>query len=494
MKLQHILIPSLLLALVLAACGKNGPAADPLAPYRADFDPAQLPADFDLEAAPRYDIEIKVDPSLRKVSGTARIHMRNLSGMPLNSIFVRLYPNLPQLVGSMTLTGVTTLPDRFAAGFAFAVENTAARITLTRPLPPDQTLDLEINYEIVAPERSGYVLFGESEGILALPYSYPILAAQTGLPTDPWRLEIPPTFGDIALTDPAFYWITATIPSDYRLASTGIEITRTVTTPGWTEHIITTGPVREWSMSLSKEFEIAETTVEGIRVRSFYLPTDTIAGKQALAQTAAVLRVYNRLFSPYPFTELDIVESPTRYLGMEYPGLNYIGIDTYRALDNSQELLVAHEVSHQWWYSLIGSDPYRYPWFDEGLAEQSSLLYVETIYGKEAADKIRKLRWQIPVQWAIDNGYDDVVGQEVTAFQADNYEILVYAKSAMFFDALYQTLGQDTYLEILHTFIDRYRFHTPTPEDFLQIVTEVSGFNPRPLYEQWILTKTAPSP
>jgi aminopeptidase N len=406
---------------------------------------------------------------------------------------VRLYPNLPQLVGSMTLTGVTTLPDHFAAGFAFAVEDTAARITLTQPLPPDESIDLEISYEVTAPARSGYVLFGESEGILNLPYSYPMLAAQTGLPTDPWRLDIPPTFGDIAITDPAFYNVTVTIPSDYRLASTGLEITHTVVAPGWTEHVITTGPVREWSMSLSKDFEVAETTVEGTHVRSFYLHSDAIAGKQALAQTAAVLRVYNKIFSPYPFAELDIVETPTRYLGMEYPGLNFIGMDTYRALDNSQELLVAHEVSHQWWYSLVGSDPYRYPWFDEGLAEQSSLLYVETIYGEEAADKIRTLRWQIPVQWASDNGYDDVVGQEVTAFQADNYEILVYAKAALFYDALYRTLGHDVYLDILHTFIERYRFRTPTPEDFLQTVTEVSGFDPRPLYQQWILSKTEPS-
>ncbi|NOZ48600.1 MAG: M1 family metallopeptidase [Chloroflexi bacterium] len=492
----------LLLALLLGACShidlpflsSSQLSPDPLAPYRPAFTDAALPADFDFDATPRYAIELKVDPEQRQVEGVARIHFRNRSGAPMNDVFVRLYPNLPQLVGSMTLTGVTTLPEHFVVGFAFAVNDSAARITLTEPLLPDKSIDLEIKYKLSAPkpDHSGYVLFGESEGILNLPYAYPMLPAQTGLPTQPWRLDIPPSFGDIAITDPALYWVTATVPSEYRLVTTGVEITHTTTTPGWTDHVVVTGLVPEWGMTLSKEFDVAQATVDGVRLNSYYLPIDERAGQKALAQAAAVLRVYDRLFRQYPFTELDIVETPTRYLGMEYPGLNYIGLDTYRTNDDSQELLVAHEISHQWWYNLIGSDPYRYPWFDEGLAEQSTLIYAETIYGPQAADRIRTLRWQIPVQWAVDHGLDQAVGQPVSTFQPDNYETLVYAKAALFFDALYQTLGRETYLHVLQTFIDRYRFRRPTPEDFLQVVTEVSGYDPQPLYEAWIIADTTP--
>ena len=64
----------------------------------------------------------------------------------------------------------------------------------------------------------------------------------------------------------------------------------------------------------------------GSKSTATFWPQDAIAGRSALADAAAAVRVYNRLFAPYPYTELDIVESPTRYLGMEYPGLNYIGI------------------------------------------------------------------------------------------------------------------------------------------------------------------------
>ncbi len=485
----------LLLALILpSACAPPAEPPDLLEPYYPAFNVDTLPEDFNAASLPRYDITLRVDPDTRRVEGTAILHFVNRSGRSLNDLYVRLYPNLHQLVGNMRLTSVVTLPERFATGMGFILDDTAARITLTEPLPPDESVDLEITYFVEALQRDGYVLFGESEGILSLPYSYPILAAQTGDPANPWRLEIPPQHGDIAIADPALYTITATVPSDIVLVATGTEITSTETTPGWTEHVFVTGPVREWAMIMSPDFQVESGEVDGARLNSYYLPEDKTAGLAAYSQAAAALRAYSRMFAPYPYTELDIVEAPTRHLGMEYPGLNYIGIVTYRDKNFSQEQLVAHEVSHQWWYGLVGSGPFRYPWLDEGLAEHSSLLYLEQFRGENSADRLRTT-WETSTNWAADNGYDDIVGQEVTAFTGINYEILVYGKAARFFDALYQQLGHDTYLEVLQTFIKLYRFKNPTPQDFLDTVKDVSGFDASALHQKWILTaESTPAP
>lgn len=497
----HRLLPLLLvwlcLALGLAACAQPAPP-DPLAPYRSAFRAEALPANFDMAALPRYAIDLRIDPGQRRVEGVTILHFRNRSGRPLNDLYVRLYPNLPQLGGTMQLTGVAVLPARLPAGFAYTVENTAARIALPQPLPPNENTDLEIAYWVEAPDKSGYVLFGQSEGILSLPYSYPILAAQTGDPASPWRLEVPPPHGDIAIADPSLFTITATVPSSITLIGSGVEITSTLGISNTTQHVLVAGPAREFAMTLSPLFQKESLDIDGTRINSYYLPQDAVAGRSALADGAAALRVFNRLLAPYPYTELDIVEAPTRYLGMEYPGLNFIGLDTYRNQRQSQEVLVAHEISHQWWYALVGSDAFRYPWLDEGLAEHSSLLYIENVHGQDAAEQMRNLRWRVPTEWAVKNGYDEAVGQEVTGFDGANYEILVYAKSALFFDAIYQKLGHDKYLQALKTFIDRYRFQTPTPTDFLAVVAEIGGIDPQPLYEQWILRglrhEAAPTP
>ena len=473
----------------MTACQQAQPEqADPMAIYYPAFHKEALPADFDFENTPRYNLKFRIDPETRIIEGVQQVHFRNLSGKIMRDVYVRLYPNLPQLGGLMEVTAVRTLPDRFAVGFVEDVQNTAVRITLINELQSGQEQDIEIEFQVRAPEKSGYVLFGKSEGILSLPYAYPMLARQTGKVDHPWRLEVPPSFADIAITNQAFYSVTATLPADYAIITSGVELTHTASSEtGWEDHHFITGPAREWTMVVSKDLQKLSQTVDDNVINDYYLPRDENAGKSALAYAAAVMRVYDRLFVPYAYTELDVTEAPTRYLGMEYPKLNYIGQDVYRDVASSQEILIAHEISHQWWYALVGSDPYRYPWLDEGLAEHSSLLYMETIYGKDVADRIRTQRWEIPVKWVQDNGYDTPVGQDVTAFNGTNYEILVYAKSALFFDSLYQEMGRDKYLEVLRAFIDRYRFKTPTPDDFLDIVEEVGGIDPGPLYEKWIL-------
>jgi len=468
-------------------CSEPPPPPDPMAPYYPAFHKESLPADFDFESTPRYELQLTIDPDKRLVLGQQRVHFRNLSGRILRDVYVRQYPNLPQLGGLMKLTAVKTFPEGYAVGFLPELENSAVRITLIDDMEPNADIDLAMDFEILAPQKQGYVLFGESEGILTLPYAYPMLARQTRDPTRPWRLEIPPPFADIAITDLAFYSVTVTLPKDYLIITSGVEISHTAAAePGWETHQFVTGPAREWTMTVSKEMGKVAQTVDGNKVNSYFLRQDEAAGRSALAYSAAVLRTYDRLFSPYAYTELDVTEAPTRYLGMEYPKLNYIGLDTYRSAAETQEYLIAHEISHQWWYALVGSDPYRYPWLDEGLAEHSSLLYMETLYGPAVADRIRTQRWEIPVDWARKNGYDTRVGQEVTAFNGTNYEIMVYAKSALFFDSLYQAMGRETYLKVLQTFIERYRFKTPEPQDFLDVVEEVSGMDPMPMYQKWI--------
>lgn len=478
----------LLIVLTTGACTSAEPEqVDPIAPYYPAFHKESLPEDFDFSSTPRYDITFNIEPEKRRVTGVQRVHFRNLSGLVMRDVYLRLYPNLPQLGGVMKILAVRTLPEGYVVGFAPDLEDTAMRVTLISGLQPGDAVDLEVEFEVLAPEKNGYVLFGKSGDILSLPYAYPMLARQTGDPTHPWRLEIPPSFADIAITNLAFYSVTATLPADYTLVTAGVETSVAHSSDGsMISHHFVTGPAQEWSMLVGKNMQKLSQTVDGNQINNYYLAQDAYAGKSAMAYSAAVMRTYDRLLSPYVFTQLDVTEAPTRYLGMEYPKLNYIGQDVYQDVAGSQEILIAHEIAHQWWYALVGSDPYRYPWLDEGLAEHSSLLYMETLYGQEVADRIRVRRWRIPVKWVQDNGYDAPVGQEVTAFDSSNYEILVYAKSALFFDSLYQEMGRERYLQVLQSFINSYRFKTPTPEDFLATVRDVGGIDPEPLYQKWI--------
>jgi Peptidase family M1 domain len=73
------------------------------------------------------------------------------------------------------------------------------------------------------------------------------------------------------------------------------------------------------------------------------------------------LEAVARLYGPYPWPSFNLALSPNLDgSGIEYPTFVMQGAD-------SEGLVTTHEVAHMWFYSLVGSNPAREPWLDEGL-------------------------------------------------------------------------------------------------------------------------------
>ena len=123
-----------------------------------------LPA-ISIRGLPRYDIELRVDPDAHRSRASPASVLE--SQWPADERSLRPALSQPAAAsGNMRLTGVSTLPDRFAAGMPLLWNNT------DRPHHPDRTAaagrDHWHRIAIVQHDRivSGYVLFGASEGIL----------------------------------------------------------------------------------------------------------------------------------------------------------------------------------------------------------------------------------------------------------------------------------------------------------------------------------------
>jgi aminopeptidase N len=216
------------------------------------------------------------------------------------------------------------------------------------------------------------------------------------------------------------------------------------------------------------------------------LPGHEAAAKLVLAHATASLRLYSDLYGSYPYIELDIIEAPLNLRGMEYSGLVLIGEDLYQG--NQREglvFLVAHEVAHQWWYGIVGNNPYQHPWLDEGLTEYSAFEYYRSVFGKGEAERLMTARWLIPFDSAA-GSIDGLVDRPAAAFDPTSYELLVYAKAALFFDALRQQLGEAMYRQVLQTYYTENRYRIATPQTFLVTAQRVSGQNLNPLAEDWL--------
>ena len=476
--------------LILAGCAlfSSRPAESiDVTPFQAGLLPHAQGDLARAEGMPYYHLDIRIDPTAREVKGRMRVSVPNTSNEPLGELYFRLYPNIVQYAGIMIVDGLTV--DGEAAGFAYAAQDSALQLVLPKPLPPKQRVEVEISYTLQVPQRDkSYVLLGASQSILSLPVSYPVLALREGTE---WKLDVAPPYADAAFSEASLYLVTATVPSGVTIVSSGRLVTTTTQTDDSVVWQFAAGPSREFAMLLSTDYEMASSQAYSTTVTSYFLPGDRGAGLAALEFATAAIRIYSDHYGAYPYTYMNIAEAPLTFRGQEYPGLNLLGIDLYRGNRADLEFLTAHEVAHQWWYNLVGNDPINTPWLDEGLAEYSAFLYYQARFGQGAAERLRSRRWEGPVAYARQNELEVRVGQPAASFSANNYESMVYAKAALFYDALRTAVGEPAFDAILREFVRSHRWGIVTPGDLLDAVWVVTSLDMYPLYEEWILSGAA---
>ena len=458
------------------------PGPDPLAHYRAVLQPwAQ--ADIEtVQPLPSYHITARLNDEGTAIEGVMQVIVPS----PKAEFVFRLYPNLKNYRGSIDIT--QALIDGSPVDIETLAEDTAIR--LSRPTmienesPEPVRLELAFTTQLGSnPEAKGnYTLFGWDGAVLSLPGFFPALAVEQA---GEWVLDQPPMHGDVLFNDVALYQLDLTLPAELLVASGGVVLNIIDNPDGRRTWQITGGPLRDMTV-IAGPFQAVSEHAAGATVTSYYLPGHKTAALAALAHATAALRLYSDRYGAYPYTELEVVEAPLNFRGMEYSGLVLIGEDLYEDQRDFLTFLVAHEVGHQWWYAVVGNNPYQHPWLDEGLTEYGAFDYYRGVFGQTQAEKLLTGRWQIPFATAASGGVDGAVDRPAADFDPASYELLVYSKAALFFNALRDQLGEETYDELLQTYYAENRYRIATPQTLLATAERISGQNLNPLAEKWL--------
>ena len=300
--------------------------------------------------------------------------------------------------------------------------------------------------------------------------------------------------------------VAGTIVDDATIAETNGPSRRRIT--------VVAGMVREIAMAASHAFEVASADVGGVRVRSHYLVQERDAGKKVLDAATHALGDFERRFGPYPYKSLDIVEAALvgGAGGVEFSGLATVASMFYRPpgegglaammsmlgegagmptnTDEMREFVVAHEVAHQWWHGLVGSDSRQYPFVDESLAQFSSVLYFEDRYGvdhgRRAGDQNVKANYQT---MRLMGGADAPVDRPAASCSQTAYAGLVYGKGPYYYVQLRKLVGDAKFFEIVRDYVRRFRFGFAGPQDFTEVAAAHVGSSAervRALAHRWL--------
>jgi aminopeptidase N len=476
--------------LLITACRLTSPASSPTPSLPPTATPLPAPTDTApgpgfavdpsaLPEAPRYDIDLTIDPNGTQVTGHQRIGYTNAETEPLDEIVIRLFPNTPGYGGAMTvdrvqLNGTPVSPTA-------ELENSALRLPLAPPLAPGERVTITLDFTVTVPTalNTGYAQLSTVNGVTALANVYPLIPVYDD---EGWNAELAVPYGDAVTSDVAFYTVDVATSSTLDLVASG---SCTMPEPGAWE--CTAGPMRDFVLVLGPDYQRITQEVDGTLVNGYHYPDHAESGEWVLEIAADAFAVFSDLFGAYPYAEFDVVETPTSAGGIEYPGLVVISDRLYGGQGEYAEWVVVHEVAHQWWYGLVGNDQVDEPWLDEALTQYSSLLYFETAYGADTAADIVETNFEQAHQRLIDSGNDMPVGLPVAAYSPALYSPVVYQKGPLYFHALREMVGDEAFLAILRTYFNRNRYEVATPEEFLTVVKIVTGDEHRSLYEQWII-------
>lgn len=481
-----------------------------------------------------YRINVSIDPSNNSYRGHERVIFSNQQKRSTNYLLFFLYPNDPALtkVEEKHLMVRNVRVDRFET----RVEESGPflRVYLDGELKAGEKVTIDMDLEGVVPVQkeqqpdlfsqaiqdlarvlnpetqteTDYGIFSTTGDVMNLGLWYPVLSK---FDADGWDEERYSGLGDVSYFDVADFHVTVTVPASYRLVTTGIPVLESREGDAVKKLEIEALLSRDFEMELSSKFQSVEEVVDGTRVRSHFRQENDESGRKVLNSAVRAVRYFEQAFGKYPYTELDLVEAPlySGAGGVEFPGLvtiaSYLYVpssgedsDPFQSIvagseswDELLEFVVVHEVAHQWWNAVVGSNSKLHPYVDEAMANYSAIMYFQHYYGRQSAEKQMSLQMKANYQLhRMLGGEDRPVMLPASSFEgALEYAAIVYGKGALYYDHLRSLIGDPVFLRSMRAYYDRYWFAVAGPEGMTSIAEQNSKGKAKEieaLYQRWM--------
>jgi hypothetical protein len=461
-------------------CYRQQQVAALQADHKADLDRAGINA--------CYDLSLQLDMSDYSYTGSLDLAYFNESAGAISDLVFRLYPNTPH-----NFAGQLTVESIQFSGQSVPVEIdqpdlSILRIVLPESIEPGETTQVSLRYQGQVPESlTTYGIFNyfPDENVLTLADWFPLLAARD---TSGWLTpEIQPQ-GDAVTSETGLYHVVLELPSDWDAATTGIELQREVSKNDQRIELVS-GPVRDFMIIASPNFSTTEIQSDYGLIRQWSLPgfePEEIASMQI---TERSLELFSQRYGDYPFSELDVVSVPLHNAsGVEYPGLIMIRKDLYNpAADQGRlAMVIAHEVVHQWWYSLIGNDVQQNPWQDEALAMYSSTILFE-VYDPAYMSGTLQYFENVVQDFEENNSMGFQIGDPLSTFadQKSGYSEIVYQKGLLFYWALRRKIGDEAFDAALADYFQQNEHQLVEPSALLNTFEVHCGCDLTRFYRDW---------
>ncbi len=183
----------------------------------------------------------------------------------------------------------------------------------------------------------------------------------------------------------------------------------------------------------------------------------------------------------FPWPNATVVAGITG--GMEYPGIVFCG---YKAKKGNLWSVNDHEFGHTWFPMIVGSNERLYGWMDEGFNTFINTLSTAAFNNGEYKSK-RPMDMHRTGQMITNPMLEPILSQPANLKEKNTGILLYFKPSAGLVLLREQILGPERFDFAFKTYIERWAYKHPTPDDFFRTMENAAGENLQWFWRGWFL-------
>jgi len=221
---------------------------------------------------------------------------------------------------------------------------------------------------------------------------------------------------------------------------------------------------------------------------------------------------YEAKFGDPLLRHIEVSPLPGRF-GQGFGGIIYLPTVNYVMSDSSaankdqgffRDLLLAHEVAHQWWGNIVSSNSYHHEWLMEALANYSALMYMESKVGAKADETALEVYRRNLFLKGPDGETTESEGPVVQGRRLEGsnnpaaYTAVIYGKGTWILHMLRRRMGDERFLKMLAELRRRYQFQALDTDGFRKVCAEFlppGSIDPKleGFFDQWVYGTGVPA-
>lgn len=461
-----------------------------------------------------YTMAVALNPKNHILTGSQHLVYTNNSQDTLRKVYYHLYynafqPNSMMDVRSRTISDpdkrvmdrISKLNDKEigyqkilnvkqnGVELEHKTSGTVLIVELAEPILPNSATTFDMNFEAQVPVQIRRTGRDNMEGIdYTMTQWYPKMAEYD---KDGWHPN--------EYVGREFYgvWgkfdVKITMPSKYVIAGTGIVQNPTEVGHGYSDAKPTTDEIT-WHFKADKVHDFAWAAdpdymhdiveVDADLKLHFFYQTDTLAAqwKEIQPEIVDIFNIVNNTFGRYPYSDFSIIQGGDG--GMEYPMCTMVRGHGDR---EGKVGLITHEGLHNWYYGVLGTNEYRYPWMDEGMTTYAEEYALMKHYNKEESQFMAR-DYRV-YRYLVQSGKEEPMATAGDLFDHNQaYSISSYVKGGLTQNQLRYIVGDTAFYKAVKTYFNTWGFKHPKPHDYLHVVEQESNMELDWFFDHWLNT------